>query len=151
MKHAKRGIGCYDAEGDRRAFENYYANQCGHGLPVFYGARMQRGHGIGSIFGGLFRTIFPIIKRVAPVIGRKALETGMQIAGDVAAGQSIKEAAKTRVVEAIEKGINKLAGGPSDQNQTGSGKPRKRAAGATTERKSKKKKKSTAVDIFSSP
>jgi hypothetical protein len=143
----RRGVGsCYDGEGDRRAFENYYVSQCGHGMPVFYGARMQRGHGIGSIFGGLFRTIFPILKRVAPAIGRQALETGMQIAGDVAGDRSVKEAAKTRVVEAIEKGINKIA---SAQNQTGSGISRKRTRSTATNVRGKKKKK-LATDIFSS-
>ena len=136
MKHHDRCS--YDAEGDRRAFENYYANQCGHGsLPVFYGARMQRGHGIGSIFGGLFRTIFPILKRVAPTIGRQAMETGMQIVKDVAGGQTVKEAAKTRVAKAIQKGINKVVG--QDRNQTGSGKPRKRNRLTRVNQRKKKK------------
>ena len=69
-----------------------------------------------------FFTLFPILKRVAPEIGKQALETGVQIVKDVAGGQSIKDAAKTRVVEAIEKGINKFA---TDLNQTKSGKHRK--------------------------
>ena len=142
MKHYDRC--CYDAEGDRRAFEHYYANQCGHGsLPVFYGARMQRGHGIGSIFGGLFRTIFPILKRVAPTIGRQAMETGMQIVKDVAGGQSVKEAAKARVAEAIQKGINKVA--EQGQDQTGSGKPHKRNRSTSVKQRKKKK----IDDIFS--
>ena len=82
--------GKYCCNDDRKAYEDYYLNQCGHGMPVFYGARMQRGHGIGSIFSGLFRSIFPVLKRVAPVIGKKALQTGIDIVSDVAAGQSLK-------------------------------------------------------------
>ena len=95
--------GKYCCDDDRKAYEDYYLNQCGHGMPVFYGARMQRGHGIGSIFSGLFRSIFPVLKRVAPVIGKKALQTGIDIVSDVAAGQSLKESAKSRVTDALER------------------------------------------------
>ena len=82
--------GKYCCNDDRKAYEDYYLNQCGHGMPVFYGTRMHRGHGIGSIFSGLFRSIFTVLQRVAPVIGKKALQTGIDIASDVAAGQSLK-------------------------------------------------------------
>ena len=105
--------------------------------PFFYGARRQRGHGIGSIFGGLFRTIFPILKKVATMIGRQAMETGMQIVKDVAGGQSVKEAAKARVAEAIQKGINKIA--EQGQDQTCFGKPRKRNRSTSLKQKKKKK------------
>jgi hypothetical protein len=118
---------------DRRAFEDYYVNQCGHGLPVFYGSVHQKGHGIGSLFGGLFRSVFPILKKVAPAIGRKALQTGIQIAGDVARGQSFKESAKTRVFDALQEGINKIV--PTENAQSGSG-----------IRRGRKKRK---IDIFS--
>ena len=66
----------------------------------------------------------------------------MQIAKDVAGGQSVKKAAKARVVETIQKGINKVA--KQSQNQTGSGKPRKRNHSASI----KQRKKKTINDIF---
>jgi hypothetical protein len=131
----------YCCDADKRAYEQYYANQSGSGLPVFYGARMQRGHGIGSILSGLFRAVFPIIKRVAPVIGRKALQTGMQIVGDVASGQSIKESAKTRVMDVIQEGINKIV--PTGDGQSGSGFRRRK------KRRQKKTTKRRKPDIFS--
>ena len=134
-------------DGDGRAYEEYYMQQGGRGLPVFHGARVQRGHGIGSIFGGLFRSFFPILKRLAPIIGRKALQTGVQIAADIISGQSFKEAAKNRVSHAFQEGINTIA--PSDSDQSGSGfKGRKR-------RRQQKKKPATTkakrrkTDIFS--
>ena len=34
-------------------FEDYYVRQVSEGLPVFVGARVQRGHGQGSLFGEL--------------------------------------------------------------------------------------------------
>ena len=73
----------YDCGANADAYEDCYINQSGYGLPVFYGQRTQRGHGIGNIYGGLFRTVFPLIKRFAPVIGRKALQTCVQITSDV--------------------------------------------------------------------
>ena len=111
--------GKYCCDGDRKAYEDYYLNQCGHGLPVFYGVRMQRGHGIGSIFRGLFRSIFPVMKRVAPVIDKKALQTGIDIVSGVAAGQSLKESAKSRVSDALKEGIISFI--PTGNAQSGSG------------------------------
>ena len=107
-----------DRYDERRAYEDYYVNQSGHGLPVFYGAHTQKGHGIGNLFSGLFRSVFPILKRAAPVIGRKALETGIPIAKDVAGELTLKESAKTRVMDALQEGINKIV--PSKSNQSGS-------------------------------
>ena len=96
--------------------EDYYLNQCGHGMPVFYGARMQRGHGIGSVISGLLRSIFPVLKRVAPVISKKALQTGIDIESEVAAGQSLKESAKSRVTDALNDSINSFI--PTDITQS---------------------------------
>lgn len=113
------------SEGDKRAFENYYLNQCGNGLPVFQNTRMQRGSGIGSIFAGLFRSVMPLLKRIAPVIGRRALLTGANIAGDVAAGQSFEEAAKSRITSGVQEGIKDFF--PDPPAQSGSGIGRKRS------------------------
>lgn len=127
---------CCDAA-DKRAFDQYYAQQSGGGLPVFYGARMQRGHGIGNIFASIARFAMPIIRRIAPALGRKALQTGAQIAGDIAAGQSFKDATKTRIADVINEGINKFV--PAEDGQSGSGIRR----GRKRPRKKQKKKKLT--------
>ena len=66
-------------------------------LPYFTGARVQRGHGFGSVFSGLLRTVDPLIRRGAVALGKRALTTGAQIAGDdVVAGKNAKKAAKRR-------------------------------------------------------
>ncbi len=135
--------GKYCCDDDRKVYEDYYLNQCGHGMPVFYGARMQRGHGLGSIFSGLFRSIFPMLKRVAPVIGKKALQTGIDIVSDVAAGQSLKESAKNRVSDALKEGISSFM--PTENTQSGSGIRRKRKHS----KKSKTSRKKKSKDIFS--
>jgi hypothetical protein len=42
---------------DTKAYHDYYIHQAAKGYPVFAGRRYQRGHGLGSIFGGLFKAI----------------------------------------------------------------------------------------------
>ena len=58
------------------------------------------GHGFGSLFSGLLRTVAPLIKRGAVALGKRALATGAQIAGDVVAGKNVKKAAKRRATAA---------------------------------------------------
>ena len=77
-------------------YDDYYAQQVGGALPYFAGARVQRGHGFGSLFGGLLRSVAPLIKRGALALGNRALKTGAQIAGDVLSGENIRTAAKRR-------------------------------------------------------
>ena len=40
---------CCDAS--RAVYEDYDTKHSGRQVPVFYGARTQRGHGLGSILG----------------------------------------------------------------------------------------------------
>ena len=75
-------------------YDDYYARQVGGALPYCTGARVQKGHGFGSLFSGLLRSVAPLIKRGALALGKRALTTGAQIAGDVVDGQSIKKATK---------------------------------------------------------
>ena len=85
---------------DRRLFEEYYVNQAGNGYPVFAGSRIQRGHGLGSVFSGLFKAATPLLKRGAKALGKKALKTGMELANDLIEGKNFKTAAKDRLKKA---------------------------------------------------
>lgn len=54
-------------------------------IKKFYvGAPYQRGRGIGSFLGGLFRKIFPVLTRGAKAVGREALRAGANIMDDIA-------------------------------------------------------------------
>ena len=86
-------------------YNDYYARQAGGALPYFAGAQYQRGHGLGSLFGGLLRSAMPLIKRGAVALGKGALKTFVLIAGDVLSGQNIKTAAKRRVTDALLTGL----------------------------------------------
>lgn len=57
---------------------------------MFVGARVQRGHGLGSLSGWLIRGAVPLIKRVALAFGKGALKTGFGVTGEVLSGQKIK-------------------------------------------------------------
>ena len=78
-------------------YDDYYVRQVGGVLPYFSGACVQRGHGFGSLFSGLLRTVAPLIRRGAVALGKRALTTGAQIAGDVVAGKNVQKAAKRRL------------------------------------------------------
>ena len=107
------------------------------------GLTINRGHGIGSIFSRLFRSIFPVLKRVAPVIGKKALQTGIDIVSNVSTSLSLKESAKNRVTDTLKEGISSFI--PTGNAQSGSGFRRKRKRSKKPKTSRKKKSK----DIFS--
>ena len=81
-------------------YDDYCTRQVGGALPYFTGAHVQRGHGFASLFSGLLRSVAPLIKRGALALGKRALTTGAQIAGDVVAGQNIKKATQRRATAA---------------------------------------------------
>lgn len=86
-------------------YEAYYddiqsGGSRGGGIPrVFIGSPYQRGHGIGSFLGGLFRKILPYLSRGARVVGKEALRAGLNVMEDVENNTPMKEALKTRLKE----------------------------------------------------
>ena len=89
---------------NHKLYEQYYVDQAkqkGGNLPAFHGARFQRGYGLGSIFKGLFRWAMPHLQQGAKVIGRKALQTGVNVAQDVLGGDNIKTAISKQAKQAI--------------------------------------------------
>ena len=108
MSHSRNSRDSRDSRS--RAYEDYYVRQVGEGLPVFVGARVQRGHGLCSLFGGLIRSAMPLIKRGALALGKGALKTGLGVAGGVLSGQSIKSSAKRRLKETGKDMIGKVLG-----------------------------------------
>ena len=130
---------CCDAS--KHLYENYYVDQSGSGLPVFVGSRGQRGHGLGSILSGLFRSALPMLRRGLATFGKHALKTGLEIANDVVAGDNIKDSARKRVPE----GIQRFATTSNFFNQSGSGRRRIGKRKRTTSPVSRKSKRSRAV------
>ena len=82
---------------DTKAYHDYYILQAGKRYPVFSGRRYQREHGLGSIFGGLFKAAMSLLKKGAKTLGREALKSGLNIAENVVQGRNIKQAAQSRL------------------------------------------------------
>ena len=65
----------------------YYKNQVGSDgvIENFYqGSPYQRGHGIGSFLGGLFRRALSILSRGLKAVGKEALRSEVRVSDDVA-------------------------------------------------------------------
>jgi len=100
-------------------------------MSVFQGARMQRGHGLGSILRGFFRNAWPLIQTGAKAFGKQALKTGLQIANDVVEGQNFVESSQRRIPE----GIKAFVSSNNFNTQSGNGrKRRKRSLKGNTKR-----------------
>ena len=120
----------------------------GGALPYFAGAQYQRGHGLGSLFGGLLRSAMPLIKRGAVALGKGVLKTGVRVADDVMSGQSIKKAIKRSVADAgrnLMRGL--LAPGVRARKRIKRAPAKKRVTSATRRRKRQTSTKREA-DIF---
>jgi hypothetical protein len=137
---------CCDAS--RGAYEDYYLQQSGSGLPIFQGSRGQRGHGLGSMLSGLFRSAVPMIKRGLATFGKHALKTGLEIASDVADGASFKDSAKARILPSILPGIKRFADEEIFSNQSGSGRRRKTSKRRKLSKRRKIAKRKSSKDIF---
>ena len=98
-------------------YGDYYSRQAGGEIPVFIGSQYQRGHGLGSVLGGLFRRfVIPLFRTHGNTLALDALRIGMDVAQDLlASGCGLKESAKKRVPEGIKRTAQSLI------RQSGSG------------------------------
>lgn len=132
-------------------YQKYYADQAGHGIGAIYrGSPYQKGHGIGSFLGGIFRSILPLFKTGARAVGKEALRTGVNILGDVAENRPIKEAFHGRLQEA-GKNLKRKADRKMDVLMEGSGYKRPRVPNYNQSARKIAKKKPIKVshnDIF---
>jgi hypothetical protein len=149
-------------------YQDYYEKQIGSGLPVFSGAKHQKGYGLGNVFRSFYRWIAPVFKvHAMPLLkeGAQALETEAvrtiaNIANDTLEGNKFSESVRKRSQEAI----NTLADKVQYKLQKGEGYKRKtkksKKAHLIKRKKPLKRKKSckkkaikkqrTKLDIFDS-
>ena len=76
----------------------YYDDQVGGGVRnVFSGSSYQRGRGVGTWLGRLFRKMLPYIYSGVKAVGKETLREGINVLDDVANnGANFKEAVKLR-------------------------------------------------------
>lgn len=120
--------------------DEYYERQAGSGIGGFSGIRYQKGDGFfGRLVSG---AILPILKKVLPFLGKTALKTGINIAGDLADGNDFKESFKRRFKDTADfvesKAMNKV------REMTGGAIHGPRRRTKPRKRKTNKRKKKTA-------
>lgn len=107
-------------------YHNYYVSQAGSGSSVIYrGSVYQRGHGIGSFLGGIFRSIMPFLKTGAKTVGKVLLRSGAGFLGDLAEERPAKEAFNRRMKEAGGN-LKRKAAGALNGMMSGSGSIKRR-------------------------
>lgn len=113
--------------------------QTGAGIDkVFRGAPYQRGHGVGSFLGGMFRTITPLLKSGAATVAKEALKSGVGFLGDIAT-RDPKEAAEDRFKQFTET-LKRKADGKLERVLRGGGSGGPRAKRKRVARKSNAKR-----------
>lgn len=122
-------------------YEDYFCHQAGYGIPVFVGGRSQKGHGLGSFFGGLGRMVLPWLKTGGKALLKEGLGTGLQIAQDALSGRNFGESMRDRAKAA---GQRLLHGAVNHLNQSGSGVRRRRLAAPPGEPVRNKIKRATS-------
>ena len=98
-------------------------------MMVFHGGRFQRGYGqvgygLGSFFQSLARKAMPFLQSGAKSLGKAALDTGINVAKDVLAGNNLKDSARTRLQQTAQ--TVKQQALDHIKSQVGSGGTRKR-------------------------
>ena len=96
-------------EASRDMYEDYYIRQSGGQMPVYVGARFQRGHGLGSILSGLFRRILPFFSNNAKQFANNLLQTGAEVVSDVFDNKKkFSESLKERIPQSIKRTVQDL-------------------------------------------
>jgi len=138
-----------------KVWSDYYLNQAiqsGHGLDGFQGLPYQRGNGLGSLFGRLFRSILPVARRVGKsalkTIGKEALHMGTNVIGDLTEGQDVKESVKKRGLQATKNLINKAETAVKNQSGGRIGKRKVVSKVNPVPAKKPRKKQQKKSDIF---
>ena len=137
----------------QKLYDDYYAQQVGHGLPVFVGGRSYRGHGLGSLLAGIGRAVVPLLKRGGKALLKEGARTGLQVVSDVASGQRVGASLKRRSAQAGKRLLHDAVNpkrikttSKRGRKQTGAG--LRKTQQKTQKKKKKKKRKQHVTDIF---
>lgn len=134
--------------GNPRVYEDYYCCQVGQGLPVFIGGRNIRGRGLGSLLGGIGRSLIPLLKSGGKALLKEGARTGMQVAQDVLSGQRVKSAIKQRAKQAGKRLIEQAVGRASPPGQPARKRIKLSNSRRSRQKTSTKRKRRQPADIF---
>ena len=106
---------------DEEIFVNYFENQASQTGFGFIGTPYQRGAGLGSIFGSIFRAISPFARSALKSVGKAAASTGLQVASDAIQGRNIKESLSEHSRSAAANLLDRANSAIQRRSQAGSG------------------------------
>lgn len=122
-------------------YTEYYLNQAGSGFSNIYaGPSYQKGYGIGSFLGGLFRTIYPILKKGSAVFGSELLKSGANIITDLSKNEEPQQVIKKRGKETINNLSKRVGDHMFGAGYRADGKLKRRQSSATVGSVKKQKK-----------
>lgn len=102
-------------------YEHYYSHQAGSGIGIVYkGVPYQRGHGIGSFLGGLFRSVLPLLSSGLKTIGKETLGAGVGLLTDMVNSRPMDSSIRSRFKEASAN-LKRKADEKIDSLMSGSG------------------------------
>jgi len=102
-------------------YSAYYLAQVGGAMPVYRGARYQKGYGFGGVFAKMYRHATPLFTRGAKYLGKQALYAGKGIAQDVFSGQTLRTATRNQLKRTGQEFVNDAVQYMMPQDQSGSG------------------------------
>ncbi len=106
-------------------YSNYYLEQA-DGLQGFSGSKIQRGHGVGSMFKSFAKWIIPIIKNYAQPVVHHALKSGMaEVTNGLSKFNDDIQSGQTNIKESASKRFHETVQNIKDKIQKGSGKRKK--------------------------
>ena len=114
---------------------------------IYRGGRRQRGYGIGGVFSSLFRQALPALEQGAKIIGKNAVQLGMNVANDAIQGKDpLKSLEQHGVMAALNTGGEILDSAFDDS--TSKRKKRKREGKNVIHHRAKRQKGRGFTDIF---
>ncbi|KAF4519570.1 hypothetical protein B566_EDAN004777 [Ephemera danica] len=123
-------------------YTQYYLRQAEGRYGGEYRGTTQKGDGLGSFLGGLFRRVFPLFSSGAKAVGKEALTTGVNLLRDAISGKSMKESVRERVQQAGTNLTNKAA--RKMESMVGSGYKRRKRKRRSQSRVNVKRRKVVA-------
>ena len=120
----------YEISDSSAHYRDYYSQQKGHGLSVYKGATIQRGHGIGGFFSTLLKGAMPLAMKGLKAVGRQAISSGWNVARDAISGRDVGQSARTNLKTAgdnlVGRLVHSMAPGRSSKRAKPPAKPRRR-------------------------
>lgn len=101
-------------------FNKYYLDQA-DGTPIFRGAPIQRGYGLGNAFRRFISWAIPYLKEyglpVAKSVGKEIISNAASMANDALEGKDIKESANAKIRSSLEKLLPQKGKGVKQKRQ----------------------------------